>query len=143
MLSLARLKITEKLKLYDSPGFILNNVIYNSDEYNLIERINPKKYLKPITYQTKDITSIIIEDKLRIDANSNNSFTFYISNELNTKRIFNNNQELTNLKKIELNIPDNSDLVIKSLGFINIKKACHLTIYTINDNLFEIRNSIF
>ncbi len=137
------LKITEKLKLYDSPGFILNNVIYNSDEYNLIERINPKKYLKPITYQTKDITSIIIEDKLRIDANSNNSFTFYISNELNTKRIFNNNQELTNLNKIELNIPDNSDLVIKSLGFINIKKACHLTIYTINDNLFEIRDSIF
>ena len=137
------LKINDHLTLIDSPGFNLNNVIYESNEYDLIERINPKKYLKPLTYQTKDITSFTIEDKIRIDANSINSFTFYISNELNINRIFKNNESLTNLNKLELDIPDNSDLIIKSLGFINIKKACHLTIYTNNDNLYEIRNSIF
>lgn len=135
--------VSEYLTLIDSPGFNLNNVIYKEDEYSLIERTNPKKYLKPITYQTKEITSFIIEDKLRINSNSNNSFTFYISNELNIKRIFSNDDKLTNLKKIELSIPDNSDLIIKSLGFINIKKACKLTIYTTNDKIFEIRNSIF
>lgn len=137
------LKINENLTLIDSPGFTLDNVIYKSDEYNLIERVNPKKYLKPITYQTKEITSFIIEDKIRIDANSTNSITFYISNELNIARIFQNNQNLTNLNSIELDIPDNSDLVIKSLGFINIKKACQIKIYTENDKLFEIRKSIF
>ena len=137
------LKINDHLILIDSPGFNLNNVIYENNEYDLIERSNPKKDLKPITYQTKNITSFIIEDKIRINANSTNSFTFYLSNELNIKRIFDNNEELTNLSKLELDVPDNSDLIIKSLGFINIKKACHLTIYTINDKIFEIRKSIF
>lgn len=138
-----KIKINDHLTLIDSPGFTLKNVIYNNDEYNLIERVNPKKYIKPLTYQTKDITSLLIEDKIRIDANSFNSFTFYISNELYIERIFINNKKLTNLKRIELDIPANCDLIIKSLGFINIKKTCHLTIYTSNDNLFEIRNSLF
>ena len=138
-----KIPINDNLTLIDSPGFTLNNVIYENNEYDLIERVNPKKYLKPITYQTKNITSLVIEDKLRIDVNSINSLTFYISNELNIKRIFNDNPELTTLQSIELDIPDNSDLIIKSLGFINIKKACHLKIYTVNDNLFEIRKSLF
>lgn len=138
-----KINITDKLTLIDSPGFNLNNVIYKEDEYNLIERINPKKDLKPLTYQTKNITSFLIEEKIRIDANSKNSFTFYISNELNITRIFNNSDKLSNINKIELDIPDNSDLIIRGLGFINIKKACHLTIYAVNKDLFEIRNSIF
>ena len=40
-------------------------------------------------------------------------------------------------------MPDNSDLIIKSLGFINIKKACTLKIYTDKKELFEIRKSMF
>lgn len=138
-----KIKVSDELVLVDSPGFILNNVIYKMDEYDLIERVNPKKYLKPLTYQTKENTAFEIEDKIRIDANSVNSFTFYISNELKIKRLFNDSDKLTNLDKIELHIEANSDLIIKSLGFINIKKACDLSIYTCNKELFEIRNSIF
>ena len=59
------------------------------------------------------------------------------------KRVFDNNTNLLDLEQITLDIPDNSDLIIKSLGFINIKKACKLTIYTYNKDLFEIRKSMF
>ena len=38
--------------------------------------------------------------------------------------------KLNELNKKEYNIKDNSDIVIKGLGFINIKKACNLTINT-------------
>jgi hypothetical protein len=103
----------------------------------------PRTFLKPSTYQVKPISSILIEDKIRLQSSINNSLTFYISNNINVERVFDNNTNLIDKPTITLDIPDNSDLVIKSLGFINIKKACKLTIYTDNKELFEIRKSMF
>ena len=74
-----------------------------------------------------------------INAGKSN-LTFYMSNEINTKKSYNN--ELENKEKFKLTIPSNSDLVIRSLGFVNIKKETKITIYSDND-IFEIRNSIF
>ena len=48
-----------------------------------------------------------------------------------------------NYPNITLNVADDSDLVIKSLGFINIKKACQLNIQISDKNLIEIRPSLF
>lgn len=129
--------------IVDSPGFTLENTLYKANEFDLIKKINPKSFLKPTTYQLKDIASLIIEDKIKLKSSISNNFTFYISNDINIERVFEKNNDLENNKPIKIDIPDNSDLIIKSLGFINIKKKCTLTIYTENTDLFEVRNSIF
>ena len=133
----------DNITIIDSPGFTSNNTLYEPNEFDLIKRIMPRTFLKPTTYQVKPISSIIIEDKIRITSSVNNSLTFYISNDIKVNRVFNNNKELTNLKEITLDIPDNSDLVIKSLGFINIKKACKITINTYEKDIIEVRKSLF
>lgn len=138
-----KIKLTDNLSIIDSPGFTLNKTLYKTTEFDLIKRITPKSFLKPTTYQLKDIASIIIEDKIKIKASIPNNFTFYISNDINIERVFEKNKDLENYKPLILEIPENSDLVIKSLGFINIKKACTLTIYSDNKELFEVRKSIF
>lgn len=138
-----KIKLTDNLSIIDSPGFTLNKTLYKTTEFDLIKRITPKSFLKPTTYQLKDIASIIIEDKIKLKASIPNNFTFYISNDINIERVFEKNKDLENYQPLILEIPENSDLVIKSLGFINIKKACTLTIYSDNKELFEVRNSIF
>lgn len=138
-----KIKLTDNLSIIDSPGFTLNKTLYKTTEFDLIKRITPKSFLKPTTYQLKDIASIIIEDKIKIKASIPNNFTFYISNDINIERVFEKNKDLENYKPLILEIPENSDLVIKSLGFINIKKACTLTVYSDNKELFEVRKSIF
>ncbi len=138
-----KIKISDKLAIIDSPGFTLNNTIYKENEFDLIKKVNPRLILKPTTYQLKDIASLIIEDRIRISSSISNSFTFYISNDISIERVFNKNTDLLNENKITLEIPANSDLIIKSLGFVNIKKPCTLTINSVNKNLFEVRESIF
>jgi ribosome biogenesis GTPase A len=133
----------ENITIIDSPGFTNQNTLYNPEEFDLIKRIMPRTFLKPSTYQVKPISSILIEDKIRLQSSINNSLTFYISNTINVERVFDNNTSLVDKPIITLDIPDNSDLVIKSLGFINIKKSCKLTIHTDNKDLFEIRKSMF
>ena len=133
----------DNISIIDSPGFTNTTTIYNPEEFELIKRVMPRTFLKPATYQVKPISSILIEDKIRLQSSINNSLTFYISNAINVERVFDNNTNLLDLEQITLDIPDNSDLIIKSLGFINIKKACKLTIYTHNKDLFEIRKSMF
>ena len=130
--------------IIDSPGFTYENTFYNKEEFELIRNTNPKKFLKPITYQTKDITNLIIEKRLSIKTSIPNSVTFYLSNDINIERVFDNKKnKLLKIDPIEYKIGDNTDLVIKSLGFINIKKACTLKISTELKDLIEIRKSMF
>ena len=133
----------EDLTIYDSPGFVLNKYFYAEGEFELIKRCSPKPPINPVTYQVKDKESILIEDRIRIFFNSNNSAIFYLSNLINIKKVFSNNNILKNEKSITINVPKNSDLIIKGLGFINIKNECKIEIYALNKDIFEIRNSIF
>ena len=137
-LNINKIKINDNNSLYDVPGFNYQSCFYNKD-LKLLKKINNNKELKPITYQTKENTSIIIENKIIISFNSINSITIYYSNDIETKKVFN--------KKINSNykfkIEDNTDLIIKGLGFINIKKACNIDIFYDGDNIFETRPSIF
>lgn len=142
-LDFMNVKISDNLTLIDSPGFTLKNTIYQNNDINFLKKINPKKYLKPITYQLKENASIIIENKIRIEnLSEKNSFTFYLSEALDLKRIF-ESEKLTNLSTNVYDVETNSDLVIKELGFINIKKKCKIKIYIENQNLIEIRKSMF
>lgn len=135
--------INENITIIDSPGFTQENTLYNNNEFLLMKNILPKNTIKPITEQTKENTSLIIEEKIRINANSKNSLTFYMSNSIKIDKVFEKNKNLTDINSKEYKLEDNTDIVIKGLGFINVKKACTATIYTINDNLIEIRKSMF
>ena len=46
-------------QIIDSPGFIMSNTFYKDNDYALIDRINSKNVLSPITYQTKDRKSVV------------------------------------------------------------------------------------
>ena len=142
-LDFIKIKLNDNLTIIDSPGFTFEATIYNDNEFELIERINPKSFLKPITHQTKEITSIIIEDKIRITPGNKNSLTFYMSNQIKLNKVFNNNHELKGATEKIYEIKDNSDIVIKGIGFINIKKSCKLKINSEYQNLTEIRKSMF
>ncbi|MGN1338248.1 MAG: GTPase RsgA [Candidatus Coprovivens sp.] len=135
--------ITENITIIDSPGFTSKYTLYDNTEYDLMKNILPRNIINPITEQTKENTSLIIENKIRINANSKNSFTFYMSNAIKIDKVFEKNTDLTNEELIKYNIKDNTDIVIKGLGFINIKKACNLTINTKYKELIEIRESMF
>ena len=135
--------ITENITIIDSPGFTSKYTLYDNTEYDLMKNILPKNIINPITEQTKENTSLIIENKIRINANSKNSFTFYMSNAIKIDKVFEKNTDLTQEELIKYNIKDNTDIVIKGLGFINIKKACNLTINTKYKELIEIRESMF
>ena len=62
----------------------------------------PRTFLKPSTYQVKPISSILIEDKIRLQSSINNSLTFYISNAINIERVFENNTNLTDKETITI-----------------------------------------
>ncbi|MGN1338070.1 MAG: GTPase [Candidatus Coprovivens sp.] len=141
-LDFIKIKINENMTIIDSPGFTLNKTLYKEDEFDLIKRINPKDFIKPRTYQVKDITSLIIENKIKIKSNKQNSLTFYMSNDIIIDKLF-NTDKLNNFNKVEYNLKDNSDIVIKGIGFINVKKACKIIINIEDKSLIEIRKSMF
>lgn len=134
-------KINDNLILVDTPGFVLDNPLYQNDDISIIKRIEPKNYLKPITYQCNKLMYLNIEDRIFLKINSkSNSLTFYLSNELNIKKSFKSCIKDFHLK---LEIDDNSDIIIKGLGFINVKKATTIEIMLGEPEIIEVRKSIF
>ena len=67
--------------------------------------------------------------------------TFYISNNIIVEKVF--EEKLIDKEKHTIKIPTNSDLIIKGIGFINIKKECDLIVNTSYIDLIEIRKSLF
>ena len=126
-------------EIIDTPGFNLKNTFYNENEFNLIKRMNPVYFVSPINYQVKDNQIFLIEDRLYLKGFNNNNITFYISNLIKIKKIYKDDEIIYK----EINIDDNSDIVISSLGFINVKKNCKLLINEDLYNLISIRKSIF
>ena len=126
-------------EIIDTPGFNLKNTFYKDKEYNLIKRMNPIYFVSPINYQVKDNQIFLIEDRLYLKNFNNNNITFYISNLIKIKKIYKDE----GIKYKEINIDNNSDIVISSLGFINVKKSCKLLINEDLYDLINIRKSIF
>lgn len=126
----------------DSPGFVLNENIYLNNELDFIKKISPKKFIKPGSYQLKKNSSILIENKVRVtNLDDINTFTFYMSNDLNLQKVFENNDRLMEYSLKTYHIKKNTDVVIKGIGFINIKKECDINIYIQNHDLIELRKS--
>ena len=116
-LDFIKIKIGE-YTLFDTPGFS-----YENDKLPIIT-----KEIKPITYQIKENTTIII-DKYHFYFDKKNKITFY--GTTNITRKYKKEEGKYNRK-----VPANSDIVLPGIGFLNIKEECQ--VWTNKDNL-EIR----
>ncbi len=120
--------------IVDSPGFIDDN----NYTLNNLKKIYGKKYIKPIVFPINKPCQFEIENILSFAyiGENKNSFIFYINNDLSIKKSYKNISDYNQI----INIKANSDLVIKGIGFINIKKDCILNV--LNPDLIEVRKSL-
>lgn len=128
----------------DTPGIIDNGSIINYIDYKMLKKITPKKEVKPRTYQIKGKGSLVIEDLVRIDYETNdNSMTIYIANSVNIIRVGEANPRLKDLPKREFNLKNDKDIVITDLCFIKFVKGIKVKIYANNNiNVYERDNLI-
>ena len=129
-LDVIKIKLDNNKYIYDTPGFI------NNDDFD--EVLYPKKFLKPVTLQIKENDIVSINNKIFIKTDKENSFTFYMSNDVDIRKVYSVETNLNN----ELIVKENSDFVISNYGFINIKNPCNLITNLNNDNI-EVRSSMF
>ena len=123
------ININDDLTLIDTPGLIDNNSLINIVDVKMLKRILPNKEIKPITYQIKSKQTIFVDELVRIDLNDKNNLTFYLSNSLNIKRVFKNNNKLKNLKENIIRVKQDEDIVISGLGFIKVTNNDVIKIY--------------
>lgn len=123
------ININDDLTLIDTPGLIDNNSLINIVDVKMLKRILPNKEIKPITYQIKSKQTIFVDELVRIDLNDKNNLIFYLSNSLNIKRVFKNNNKLKNLKENIIRVKQDEDIVISGLGFIKVTNNDVIKIY--------------
>ena len=144
-LNMISIKLNEDLTLIDTPGLVDRGNIVNYIDIDMLKKINPKKEIKPKTYQIKANQSIIIEDLVRIDYkdNSKNSLTLYMSNDLKVKRLNSSKHyELKDLCKKELEVGYLEDLVITGIGFIRVIEKANIDVYVNKETDVYTRRSI-
>ncbi len=134
-LDFINLYIEDKI-LTDTPGFVTTTTPFITDK-KYYKKIDYKERIKPITYQTKETTSLVLEENYRISNFGFNSVTTYFNNNILVKRDFKSNEDY-----FETKIMANTDIVIKDLGFINVKKTCTLKISKNLEGLVEFRPSL-
>ena len=132
------------IEFIDTPGIIDNGSVINYIDYKMLKKITPKKEVKPRTYQIKGKGSLVIEDLVRIDYETNdNSMTIYIANSVNILRVGEANPRLKDLPKREFNLENDKDIVITDLCFIKFVKGLKVKIYANNNiNVYERDNLI-
>lgn len=131
------------IKFYDTPGFN-NKSIYNFIPNSSISKIAPKKELKVKTFQIKEGESIIVDKILRIDnIKNNNSFNFYINNNLNYKKVnINKNNELKKLPNKAFIINGKEDILVSGLGFIKINSEGSIIVYSLDNEIITKRTGM-
>ena len=128
-----KIDINNHLTLIDTPGLVEPGSILNYVDPKMVKKISPHKEIKPKTFQLKKNQSIVINDIVRIDyiEGEKNSFTVFVSNDLNVKRYLNssNRDDLKDLNKTTYDIKYGEDLVINGLGFIKIVDKAKVDVY--------------
>ncbi|MBE6147354.1 MAG: ribosome biogenesis GTPase YqeH [Firmicutes bacterium] len=124
--------LNDQLTLIDTPGLIDRGSIVNYVDSNLLKKINPRKEIKPKTYQLRKNQCLMIGDYLRVDyvEGDKNSFTVYVSNDIKIKRMNALRQEaFKDLAKTTYEVKYYEDLVINGLGFIKIVEKGKIDVY--------------
>ena len=123
--------------LIDTPGLVDRHNIVNYISNENIKKISSDKEIKPKTYQIKKGQALLIEDFLRIDykEGDKNSFTLFLSNKLNVKRI--NGKRHNYLKKDlalkQIDLKYHEDIVINGLGFVKTILEGKVEVYVNKD----------
>lgn len=130
-LNTVKIEINDYLTLIDTPGLVDMGSLINFVDKDMLKKINPKKEIKPRTYQLRKNQSLVIEDIIRIDyvEGEKNSFTLFVSNDLKVKRINYKRDDLKNLNKTTYDVKYDTDLVITGLGFIKIVDKGIIDVY--------------
>lgn len=125
------IKLSDDLTLIDTPGLIDRGNIVNYVDTSLLKKINPKKEIKPKTYQIKKGQCLVIGDLVRIDyvEGDKNSFTVFMSNDLKVQRYNSRHDKLKDLYANELDVLYHEDVVVNGLGFIKIVEKAKVTVY--------------
>ncbi len=138
-------KLKDDLTIIDTPGLIDRGNITNYVDSSLIKMINPKKEIKPKTYQIRSGQCLVIGNVMRIDylEGDKNSFTIFVSNDLKIKRYNASKCELLkDTSKSTYDVSFHQDLVVDGLGFIKIVAPAKVDVYIdMNVNVF-IRDSL-
>ncbi len=141
-LDLIENRINDDLVLIDTPGLLDEGSMILSADGKLLDKIIPKKEIRPIVFQIKVKQTILIDKLIRLDLNGDNNIIIYTSNALACERFYNNVDKLNDLKFYDVDIKANQDLVIKGIGFIKFKKSCKLHFGIPLDVKYLIRESI-
>ena len=136
------IEISDDLTLIDTPGLLDEKNIIDCIDIKTMKKMVPTKEIKPKTYQIKAKQSLFIDDLVRIDTEDDNSLTFYISNLFEIERVFKDTDKLKNLVKHELDVSDNSDIVINGLGFIKVVYASKIIVYTLSNVDVYVREAL-
>ena len=126
------IKLSDDLMLIDTPGLIDRGNIVNYVDPLLLKKINPKKEIKPKTYQIKKGQCLIIGGLIRVDyqEGGKNSFTVFMSNDLKVQRFnMSRQQALKDLYPNELNVLYHEDIVVNGLGFIKVVEKADVAVY--------------
>lgn len=131
------------LKVYDTPGMILEDSIINQLDNKMIKKINSKKEIKPTTIQIKGIGAILIDNIIRIEYETSvSSMTFYISNNLKVDSISTKNPRLKDSNYASYDVDNNQDIVIEDIGFIKCTNSLKIKIYCNNKICVRMRDNL-
>ena len=131
------------LNIIDTPGLINKGSIVNYIDNNLLKRITIKKEIKPKTYQLNGKGSILIEDLIRLNYDTNGtSMTIYVNNLVNIRFLGKDNNKLLEGKCNKFSLDNNKDIVISDLCFIKFTKKVELNIYSNYDVLIYERDNL-
>ena len=139
------IKLNDDLTLIDTPGLVDVGNILNYVETEKLKKISPKKEIKPKTYQLRVGECLIIGGLFRIDyvEGDRNSFTVFVSNDLDIKRLnMNKHDDLKDLFKHEIDVGYHMDLVVNGLGFIKIVEKAKIDVFINKDVEIFIRDSL-
>ena len=130
-LNTVTIEINDYLTLIDTPGLVDSGSLVNYLDKEMFKKINPRKEIKPKTFQLRRGQSVIVGDILRLDykEGERNSFTFFVSNDLKIKRVAASKDVLKDLQKTTYEMKYDEDLCINGLGFIKVVSKGTVDIY--------------
>lgn len=142
--SFITIKLSSKLTIVDTPGFIDNDAIYNFIDFKKIEKYYPKREIKVKTFQTRSGYAIVVNNIFRIEnvGEKTNSFSFYMNNKLRYEKVKSKNDKLKILPSVTYTIDGPTDILVNGLGFVRITKVGSVKINVLDLRLLSKRKSM-
>jgi len=139
------IELDSHLTLIDTPGFVDRGNMVGYVDFETLKKLNPKKEIKPKTYQIKKGQCLLISDLARIDyvEGEKNSFTLFVSNDIKVeRRNASKHDDLKNLNKRTFEMKYHEDLVMNGLGFVKVVNPATIDLYLHQNVEVFVRKSL-